>query len=97
MKRKVLGSQDEYRTKKRRVPTNVAEAVELAEELLRSEDVSIQAVRSPGLPPIIGGDTTALGAMLDKAKARFAERKSVLTITVRRHKKKLTRSQKTTR
>lgn len=50
MKRKLLDLWDGCQTKKRRVPTNVAEAVEIAQELLRLADVSVNTMLLSKVP-----------------------------------------------
>lgn len=84
MKRKLLDLQDECRTKKRRVLANLAEVVELAQELLQSTDVLVNAVASLEVPVTTGGITFELATKLNKHKAFIAEVESVETITIPR-------------
>lgn len=62
---------------------NVAEAVELTQELLRSGGVPVNTVPSSEIPVTAGGDTTGFAAELDNAKGRIAELESVETTNVR--------------
>lgn len=84
-KRNLTNLQEECQTKKPRVPTNVAEAVELAQMLLRSADASVNTVLSEEVPVTTGTRTAELAAKLNKAKARIKELESIESITVRWH------------
>lgn len=85
VKQKLLVLQVDCRAKKRKIPASVAEAVELAQELLQY-DTGNSVVPSSILPTDPPGEATAFAAELEKVKARIAELESVKTITVRRHK-----------
>lgn len=76
--------QDDCRARKRNLPTNAAEAVELAEELLQS-DVYIRVVSTPDVAVVSDGDAITFAACLNKAKAQIAELGSMETITFRRY------------
>lgn len=84
-KLKLLDMQDECRTEKERFPTNVAEAVELAQELLGSTDVHVNTVPPSEIPVTTGGDIAELTAELDKAKFRINELVFVEPFTIRWH------------
>lgn len=81
--------QDERRTKKRKIPTNVARALELAQKLLRLADVPANTVPLSEFLATAGYDTTGLAAEFNKAQTRIADFKSVKTMTVRRQKEVL--------
>lgn len=89
MRQKLLDLHDECRTKKRRVPTHVAEAVEFAQELLRSEDIPVHNAPSLEVLATTREDSTQLAGELDKAEARTMELKSLETIIVRQHEELL--------
>lgn len=72
------------------IPKNVAEAVELAQGLLQSADVSVHTAPLSLGPETSGGGTIELVAMLDKTRSHFAEVESVEAITVLQHKKTYT-------
>lgn len=57
--------QDECQTKKRRFPTNFAEAVEFAQELIQSLDAPVNAIQSSEVSVTPGEDATALTAELE--------------------------------
>lgn len=85
MKRMLLDLQDECWTTTRRHPSNVAEAVELVQELLQLTDNTVDDVPLSEVPVAAGGDVTALADELDKAKARIPELEFVEIVTVCRH------------
>lgn len=87
MKRNLLDLQNECRTKKKRVPANVVEAMEHSQELVYSSDVPVNVVLSSKVPADPGGDAAELLTELKKGKALIAELKSVETMTVRPHEK----------
>lgn len=89
MRRRLLDSQDDRRTKQRRVQTSVDEAVKLDQALLRSADVSVNNVPLSEGTVTTGGEFTEFAAELDKAKARIVKLEPVKTITVRRHEEVL--------
>lgn len=89
MQQKLLNKQDECRSKKRRVTTNVAETVELAKGLLRSTDVPGNTAPSSYVQVTAGRDKTGLAAEFDKAKAHIAELESVKPISGRQRKELL--------
>lgn len=74
---------------KRKFPTDVVEAFELAHKLLRLADVPVSTLSSTEVPVTTEGDTTELVAGLDKAKVRFAELKSVASLNIRRYEELL--------
>lgn len=81
VKRKFLDLQYEYRAKRRRVPTNFAEAIELTRDLLQSADAVVNVVSSSDVLITTDGCVTTLAAELDKAKAPILELDSTETIT----------------
>lgn len=85
VKRNLLDLQDDCRTRKRKIPTNVAEAVDQTQKLLRSVDAFVNTVLSSEVAVTAGRYTTESAAELDMAKARFAELESLETITVHLH------------
>lgn len=68
------------------VLTNVAKAVEVAQELLRSADAPVNTVPSSEVKVTAGEHTTGLAAELEKGKCRIAELESFVTINFGRHK-----------
>lgn len=72
-KHKLLGLQDECRTKNEKVWTNVAGAVELAQGQLRSPDVPDDFVPSSKVSDNAGKDVAELLSDLEKAMERIVE------------------------
>lgn len=68
---------------KRRVLTNVAEAVEFAQESLESINAPVNAVPFLKVSDVSSGWTATLLTELDEAKMRIAKLKSTKTITGR--------------
>lgn len=71
MKQKLLDLQDDCSPKKRRVPTDVAEAVKFAQALLRS-GAGNNLASSKDAPVVSDVGATVPAADLDKAKGRIA-------------------------
>lgn len=71
---------------KRGVTTNFAEEGEVTEELLRSDDFSVNPVPSSKVPVTIEASATELAAVLNNDISRIAELGTIQNITVRRHK-----------
>lgn len=86
IKRKLHNLKDESRTKKQVGPINVAEVVNLAQEMFRSSVIPDDAAASSEAPINPRGNATGLLAELEKAKALMAELDSVKTMTIRWHK-----------
>lgn len=82
VKRKFLDMQDECRVKEQRASANVAEVVDLAQELLQS-GIGVNDVSSWDVLIATDGDVTTLAAYLDKAKVRILDLESMETIAVR--------------
>lgn len=81
VKRKLIDLRDECRAKQRRFPTNVAEGVGLAQEIMRS-DTGVNVVMLSDFTVTTNGDATTLAEELDKAIRRIASLESMKTITV---------------
>lgn len=87
MKRGLQDLQDECRTKKRKVLTNVHKAVEPSEELLRSSDAPADVIPLLGILNTTSGSATEFFAEQEKCRERIAELESAKTIAVCRHVK----------
>lgn len=68
--------------KKRKIPTNVVETVELAQKFLRLQDVFVDVVPSSEVPVNEGGDAAQLSSERKKAESRVAELESVEIMSV---------------
>lgn len=77
---------DECRKKIRKALSDVDEAVELAQELLRSTNVPVDSASSWEVSANARGDVAEVPTVLEMDKARIEELGSVETMTVRRHK-----------
>lgn len=85
VKWKLQNLQYECRTIERKLPTDVTEAVELAQELLGSADAPVYSVPLLKVSVSAGRDTTKLAAESDTSKACIVELEWMVTTTVRRH------------
>lgn len=85
MKRKLVDLQNECRTKEQKGPTNVADGVELSQELLCSSDVPVDVILSPQILTDPGGGATELSTELKMTKARIAKLEFVETMAARGH------------
>lgn len=85
IKRKLQDLPEECRTKKQKIPTNIAETVELDTKLFRSSDVPVDLSPSSEVLLNFRGDATGLCTESKKPKARMAKLESVETMAFRRH------------